>query len=501
MMETSSEALLGASPQMRATDWPSVPAVDQTPNQRSAFEIFYPNGLPKEYKMQLEADSDQVPTIYVEDNLPVGFYTTTPSWAKAVFSTLDGKRELRHLQHVLPARHVHLWSKDEVQSTCNSIRKVWWKLMKNMPKPTSWDDLWLWFDSHDIYHYGATNLWNVLNNLYDENQTILVDFQQDIVLLVGNWADEWVAKDENKARLCDWNETQGPLLKMLNSEDREELGDLEDDMYPLVERALQFRRNLSGDDSRPSAPKDLMTVYHDNNIHNWLGMYISHMPHETKSKSNFHLIADEPSFSPSGLPQPPFSGPPTSPHNYMAAPCVMHNGRLYYDAQAAWEHSVPNPVSVPTNSGAVQALQRSAAAAETTRQNGASLQSGPVIAMGSYRKPHGWVPLNQAAAPPSFAIEPAQLKQVSPVAVSTGSPSPKIDFTADVKTDFKRRKSDSAARPFTGSLFDSIQQTHSPLDSVPDFGELSSKTAGQEVAKGAVPLSSHLPSPRPQRPA
>ncbi|KOS20867.1 hypothetical protein ESCO_004184 [Escovopsis weberi] len=184
--------------------------------------------------MTNEPNDNGVVQDYIEDHLPVGFYTNAPSNAKAIFSTGRGERPFRAMEHILPLRKLHLWSKDEIQAVCNSLRKSFWEDMKRMQQPFCWDDLWHYFDAYDLYHYGSLNLWNVINTLFDENRIIAADYKKEMALHIGMWADEWLQKEVNRQKLLQWDAAQGTMiLFILDEEDRLSLGPLEDDAIPL----------------------------------------------------------------------------------------------------------------------------------------------------------------------------------------------------------------------------------------------------------------------------
>lgn len=253
-------------------------AKDQPPSLQAAFTEFYPNGLPNVYKMLQTPGAEGVPQTYVEDYLPVGFYTQPRPHASAIFSTQNGQRSFRKMQHLLPQRRIHLWSRDEIQSVCNSLRKLYWNHMKSMRQPFCWDNLWEYFDAFDLYHYGALNLWNVVNQLFDENKTIYADIIKEFAVHIGHWADDWLRHKHNKTKLLSWSEVQGPLLRILSSEDWTDIGDVPDDAVPMLANALKHRRVLML--TPASLAKDVKPVHLSsaclrNSLENWLGLFIS----------------------------------------------------------------------------------------------------------------------------------------------------------------------------------------------------------------------------------
>ncbi|KAJ3524268.1 hypothetical protein NM208_g12124 [Fusarium decemcellulare] len=285
-------------------------AKDQPPNLRAAFTEFYPSGLPNYYKMLQTPGAEGVAQTYLEDYLPVGFYTTARPHAAAIFSTQNGKQPFRQMQHLLPQRRIHLWTKDEIQAVSNSLRKLYWDHMKSMQQPYCWDSLWTYFDAFDLYQYGALNLWNVINHLFDENKTIYMDLTKEFAVHIGHWADEWLANQENKQRLLQWDESQGPLLPLLTDADWREIGNIQDDAMPLIANALKHRRGIlisGGSLTQNAKPNHLVSSYMNNNLENWL--------------------AGQTVFTPTGLPSPPEARShhcsPTSKN--ADAPVIVHN--------------------------------------------------------------------------------------------------------------------------------------------------------------------------------
>ncbi|KPM40459.1 hypothetical protein AK830_g6131 [Neonectria ditissima] len=332
-------------PVPNAPTFPRTLASDRPPNQQAVFTEFYPNGLPVVYKMLQNPGPRGVQQTYLENYLPIGFYTNPKVGSKAVFSTINGQREFRKMNHLLPQRRVHLWSRDEIQSVCNSIRKIFWEHMREMRQPQCWDDLWAYFDASDLYNYGALNLWNIVNTLFDENVIIFTDVAKENALHIGRWADAWTTKEGNKTKLMQWDSSQGPLLPLLVDEDWKSLGDVHDDTLPLISNALKHRRALllaPQKDSKEQKPTGLISSCADNNLVNWL--------------------TDQTVFSPSGLPSPPQTTShhcsPTSKN--APAPVIVQNENHYFLPQ---EPAKFQPQKANISTEAVKALEQSVVAA------------------------------------------------------------------------------------------------------------------------------------------
>jgi hypothetical protein len=311
-------------------NFPKIRAGDVSPVERSAFTEFYPNGLPNVYRTISDPKSSAAPRDYLEDHLPTGFYINPPAGAKAIFSTMEGKRNFRHMKHILPRRRVHLWTKDEIQSACNSIRQIFHHHMKGLLQPYCWDDLWTYFDAHDLYHYGILNLWNIINQLYYENQIIYADVMKEFALQAGNWVDTWLVDPKNRSKLYQWNSTDGMILHVFEKQDVKALGDVPDDVLPLLASALKVRRDsLTSRRTGQRKPSDLMSACRTESLENWLGKFVLLSYFRINSLTS---VAGQPKFGPTGLPPAPMPGrqQPVSEQHSQKAHHFIHKGNHYY---------------------------------------------------------------------------------------------------------------------------------------------------------------------------
>ncbi|KAG6003345.1 hypothetical protein E4U21_002122 [Claviceps maximensis] len=346
---------------------------DLPPSQRASFIKKYPHGLPRAYKMVSPHD-EGVPLSYLEEYLPIGFYTNPPPNAAAKFSTAHGERPFRNMEHILPRRRIHLWDKDQLQTACNSTRKTYWADMKSMTKPSCWNDLWTYYDAHDLYHYGALNLWNLVNQLFDENVLIYDGMERECANHIGQWADEWIGMEHNQRKLREWDEERkSSIVFILSDQDRDSMGDIPDDMFPLVASALKARRHLllTGVESfrkNREGASDVMEACKNRNFQNWL--------------------AGEQVFGSNALPSPPLvETHHCSPASKNAPPpCFEQGGRHYY-LPGVMGRSGYRSTSL---SSAVEELQKSSAAAGATTQRAVGdvgVKNSQVIAKGTNRLP------------------------------------------------------------------------------------------------------------------
>ncbi|KAM0279647.1 hypothetical protein ACHAQH_004448 [Verticillium albo-atrum] len=203
----------------------------------------YPSGIPLNYNMAHHA-GEKYPEYYIESYLPMTFYTEAPEDLKAMFSTKNGQHQSRRLEHVLARRELKLWDAEKIQNTANSIRKKFWASMRDMPEPRAWADLYDYFDAHDIYYEGALNLWNLICQLWQENQNLLTDLYRTMACEISIWADEWLENPEHKEALLAWDaEETIDILNILSGDEMKDIRDVNDVDLVLVRATLTHCRN------------------------------------------------------------------------------------------------------------------------------------------------------------------------------------------------------------------------------------------------------------------
>ncbi|KAG5974818.1 hypothetical protein E4U58_002495 [Claviceps cyperi] len=366
---------------LNAASLPIHIAAGNPPPQRASFAEKYPSQFPRGYKMLGPLDESGTLS-YLEEYLPIGFYTNPPSNALAKFSTAHGERQFRKMEHILPRRRIHLWGKDQLQAACNSTRKTYWADMKRMTRPSCWDDLWMYYDAFDLYHYGALNLWNLINHLFDENVLIYDGMERECANNIGQWADEWIGLDQNQRKLKEWSEgNKGPITSILSEQDWTNMGDIPEDMFALVSSALKARRSLllTGVENfrkNRMGASDVMEACVNRNFHNWL--------------------AGERVFQENALPSPP----PAVEHQNSSCPkdapppCFKEGGRHYYLYEVTER---PNFRRV-SHSAVLELQKSSAAAVKTTTRCSRDVGAKPIIVSGTDELPSSDVQTSHAEA-------------------------------------------------------------------------------------------------------
>ncbi|KAJ6780255.1 hypothetical protein PWT90_04228 [Aphanocladium album] len=435
------EAIL-TPPRFNARLHARILAQDQVAELKEPFAKAYPNGIPKEYNL-CRTTADEIPIKYIEDNLPLGFYTNPPPGAKATFSTGRGERPFRYMYHILPRRKLHLWSKNEIQQNCNSIRKLHWETMRTMNQPQCWDDLWHYFDAFDLYNHGAINLWNMINHLYAENKIIYVDVMKTCALELGRWADQWLEIKGNANRLKGWQATKGPVIQILDEQDWASLGSLNDDSIPLLSNALKHRRDhlLSPSRIKSADARDLQSSSRsEGGLENWMTGQRIHPENGLQQPKKAEAMDGKPG----------------------QHPCTIVDGKHYYNPRVK-------------SKGAVEALKASVEAA-----------SGPiVVAHGSKTSPPRYPLASKTAAnKDANLLKPSVDTQQTRPNSSDGSstmttPSRGTSMSMSVSP---RRNSDSTIRP---SHFPSPKAALTPV----------TQAGGIAAAGNITTILSHARSP------
>ncbi|KAF6841028.1 hypothetical protein CMUS01_03692 [Colletotrichum musicola] len=224
----------------------------------------------------VKTNDGSIPRYYV-DNLSKEFYLRPAREVRAVFSTNNGALPARTLSptaDMATGRHVYLWCAEDIQNHANSVRKKHWNLMKSMPQPTCWEDLYDYFDCVDLFHHGALNLWNLVCHLVHENKMLRDNLIHGISFEVGMWCDEWLARNHNKTRLRDFSDW-GNVLVLFDGSELEEIRQLDPFSQDILRTALAHRQHqLAGQLGLhpPVYPGNTAAAQlHQSNMQNWLG--------------------------------------------------------------------------------------------------------------------------------------------------------------------------------------------------------------------------------------
>ncbi|KAI0173658.1 hypothetical protein GGR52DRAFT_590809 [Hypoxylon sp. FL1284] len=164
-----------------------------------------------------------------EGEPPASFFTDCDrEKALAIFSTKFGSKPFCLVEKPTFERDVVLWSARKIQDFADQTRKEYYGYCKYILAPRSYDDLYHYFDAHDIYYLGAQNLWNVLHHMNFESNLI----NQELQDIVTPWIEEYVSQvlvdDGVRKHLKAFNaEVHGDILSHFGEEYLPELSGLE----------------------------------------------------------------------------------------------------------------------------------------------------------------------------------------------------------------------------------------------------------------------------------
>ncbi|KAM7222792.1 hypothetical protein V8F06_001690 [Rhypophila decipiens] len=162
----------------------------------------------------------------------MGFYTKMPDDANCIFS-----RQKRAMKHILPRRTVGLWGQEKIQAQADTIRASYPNEAKSVVYPKKWEDLWEYFDAHDLYFAGSWNLRRVIELLAEENT--IDNYDRDMFDAVTDWAYTWLALAQNRQKLSQWD-TQIDILSIFNAEDWEKVSTTEPVVMSILRRSLKY---------------------------------------------------------------------------------------------------------------------------------------------------------------------------------------------------------------------------------------------------------------------
>lgn len=144
------------------------------------------------------------------------YYFTCPPERKYIFSKahvegngieykprpleLDENGDLPHRVHKLS-------DNDSTWTEANNLRQLYAMQVAQVKKrPETYEDLYDYFDGHDLYKIGAYNAFNLISTLADQNKILDPFIQRDKKKVMESFLDEWLAKNpEAEGRLLSWN--------------------------------------------------------------------------------------------------------------------------------------------------------------------------------------------------------------------------------------------------------------------------------------------------------
>ncbi|KAK4219069.1 hypothetical protein QBC37DRAFT_167576 [Rhypophila decipiens] len=228
----------------------------------------------------------------------MGFYTKMPDDAKCIFS-----RQKRAMKHILPRRTVGLWGQEKIQAQADTIRASYPNEAKSVVDPKKWEDLWEYFDAHDLYFAGSWNLRRVIELLFEENA--IDNYDRDMFDAITDWAYTWLALAQNRQKLSQWD-TQIDILSIFNAEDWEKVRTTEPVVMSILRRSLKYWYDYfceNGFDicGAESTPLPNTVESHHQQIESHRNLQHGHaraaQPHQSSSKGSAANAGNSPSSS------------------------------------------------------------------------------------------------------------------------------------------------------------------------------------------------------------
>jgi hypothetical protein len=197
---------------------------------------------------------------YLELTLPKKFYDNIPHDAPALFSTKNGSREKRQLQSPPPPPVARSDLDHEVKRMAALLRKTLPDVASTIRNPSSWIDLYYFFDAVDLWVEGAPFLYFVLSHISRDNeiaQQVSIKREQDAIIF--QYAGNWVA--ENADRIAKLPSDMD-FTKFFTPSDKDQIYGFSASELEVMKEALRFhhdrlrgRHNLAAEAQRAATPQ------------------------------------------------------------------------------------------------------------------------------------------------------------------------------------------------------------------------------------------------------
>ncbi|KAH7037148.1 uncharacterized protein B0I36DRAFT_358892 [Microdochium trichocladiopsis] len=176
---------------------------------------------------------------------PVNFFKHVPPDSLALFSTERGKRQFKAVANPDWKRTCYAWPAEKIAHVCHSIRQEFPAESKYLRPIRSYCDLYNYWDAHDIYHYGAQNLNNIINRMIQENEYFLPELCEGARPEFEGWVNQMLADSRFEQRLKIWNDpVSSDILSTIDYARQAELNDLESFYLPVLREVL-WKKHVS----------------------------------------------------------------------------------------------------------------------------------------------------------------------------------------------------------------------------------------------------------------
>ncbi|KAK4200614.1 hypothetical protein QBC40DRAFT_225240 [Triangularia verruculosa] len=165
----------------------------------------------------------------------MSYYFNLPRDSACVISVNKTRKAPRFYDEPLtiPAREIECWDQSRIEEEARTIRTQYPAVAESIVVPGSWEDLYRYFDAHDLWLQGAWNLWAVIDELGYQNQKMkcysqkieeirnmgprfpLQPYEQ---AMINDFVEGWVSFMENRLTLIEWDGSRD-ILQLLSPVD------------------------------------------------------------------------------------------------------------------------------------------------------------------------------------------------------------------------------------------------------------------------------------------
>ncbi|KAK4102967.1 hypothetical protein N658DRAFT_558030 [Parathielavia hyrcaniae] len=169
----------------------------------------------------------------------MGFYWNLPTDAPCVFSKKKAKRSLD--RGTAGSRRRVAWNEQQIRQQVASLRARHGSKTQAVVRPKTWEDMYQYFDTVELWYHGAWNLWRVLQLICDENEVGIVKDGLDVEVFneLDDWAYDWCTLLENRVRLSRWDE-RSDILQVLSDPDHEMIHGCTPGALDVLRGALKY---------------------------------------------------------------------------------------------------------------------------------------------------------------------------------------------------------------------------------------------------------------------
>ncbi|KAI0883808.1 uncharacterized protein GGS22DRAFT_26254 [Annulohypoxylon maeteangense] len=186
---------------------------------------------------------------------PEFFQNINPATAHAFFSTNNGETQFRHVENPLAFRQMGYWDARGIQSYADQLRSKFFDRCMYIQPLSCYQDMYIYFDAHDIYHLGAQNLWNVIHHMHYENQVYAFEQGDKTIPWIDATIQQALYNPSNQEKLRSWSSDSGnDILSVFSHGELGPVHDLAPNYHDTI-RSLMMNHWMTLSRGHPVAPQ------------------------------------------------------------------------------------------------------------------------------------------------------------------------------------------------------------------------------------------------------